>query len=112
MKQFTAAIIGCGGRSKPHIEAYKFIDNATIVACCDLIEDRRNERAKEFNITPYADAREMLEKEQPDIVHITTTPTVRLDVMSLVSATLLHIYWRIMTWQNGLFFFPDRALRV
>ena len=86
MKQFTAAIIGCGGRSKPHIEAYKFIDNATIVACCDLIEDRRNERAKEFNITPYADAREMLEKEQPDIVHITTTPTVRLDVMSLVSA--------------------------
>ena len=85
MKQYTAAIIGCGGRSSPHIEAYSFIDNAQVVACCDLIEERRNERAKEFSITPYASAREMLEKEQPDIVHITTAPNVRLDIMAVVS---------------------------
>ena len=85
MKQYKAAVIGCGGRSNPHIEAYKFIDNADVVACCDPVEERRNERAKEFNIKPYADARDMLETEQPDIVHITTTPNVRLDIMSLVS---------------------------
>lgn len=85
MKQYTAAFIGCGGRSSPHIEAYTFIDNASPVACCDLIEERRNERAREFNITPYASARDMLEKEKPDIVHITTTPNVRLAVMSVVS---------------------------
>jgi predicted dehydrogenase len=86
MKHYTAAVIGCGGRSSPHIEAYTFIDNAAVVACCDPVEERRNERAQAFGITPYADAHVMLEKEQPDIVHITTTPTVRLDVMSVVSA--------------------------
>jgi predicted dehydrogenase len=85
MKQYTAAFIGCGGRSSPHIEAYKYIDNATPVACCDPIEERRNERARDFGINPYADARDMLEKEQPNIVHITTTPNVRFDVMSIVS---------------------------
>ncbi|MEE9540130.1 MAG: Gfo/Idh/MocA family oxidoreductase [Candidatus Thorarchaeota archaeon] len=85
MAEHEAVIVGCGGRSDPHIRAYEHLEQAGVVACCDIQSEKRDEIAGEFGIRAYADAAEMINQEAPDIVHIVTTPNVRVEVMRLVS---------------------------
>ena len=39
-KKLRIAIIGCGGIAQAHMAAYKNIDNAEVVAGCDIVQDR------------------------------------------------------------------------
>ena len=82
---YKSAIIGSGGRSHDHIEAYKYIENAQVTACCGLTEKRRTAVAAQYGIKAYADAREMIVNEKPDMVHIITNPDSRVELMTLVS---------------------------
>lgn len=85
MAKYNAVVIGCGGRSRPHIQAYTHLEEAEVVACCDLLPEKRGEIAVEFSIRAYVDAAEMIKQEQPEIVHILTLPNVRVELMTLVS---------------------------
>lgn len=85
MGSYRCAIIGCGGRARMHALAYKLIDRGELVACCDLIAERRERLAGEFGIKPYADAAEMIEKEKPGLVHVVTLPTARVELMQIAS---------------------------
>jgi len=55
------------------------------VACCDLIAERRERLASEFGLRAYADAAQMIDREKPDLVHVVTLPTARVELMQLVS---------------------------
>ena len=83
--QYKVAVIGCGGRSSMHISAYQFIDRGRVVACCDIEKAKADERAAEFDIKAYYDAAEMIIREKPDLIHITTQPTARVNLLSLAS---------------------------
>jgi predicted dehydrogenase len=85
MAQYKAAVIGCGGRSGTHLAAYKLMDAAVPVACCDLDEEKAAKRAEAFGVKAYSDAKTMIETEKPDIVHIVTAPNVRVQLLTLVS---------------------------
>ena len=39
-KKLRIAIIGCGGICQSHMSAFKNIDNAEVVAGCDIVQDR------------------------------------------------------------------------
>lgn len=41
MRRYWAAVIACGGRSRPHGQAYDHLEQAEVVACCDLVAERR-----------------------------------------------------------------------
>lgn len=79
------AIIGCGARGRDHILAYEHIDSASVVACCAPGGKRRRKVAAEFGISDYADAKQMIEAERPDMVHIATWPDCRVEPMTIVS---------------------------
>lgn len=85
MPQYRAAVVGCGGRSHPHIQAYDQMPDAEVVACCAPTETRRNAVAAEFGINAYAEVAEMIRAEQPDLVHLVTWPDTRVPLMTLVS---------------------------
>jgi len=85
MPTYRAAVIGCGGRSRPHIQAYAHIDDAEVVACCAPTPTRRGPLAAEFGIRAYADPREMIEKERPHLVHLVTWPDTRVELMTLMA---------------------------
>jgi predicted dehydrogenase len=86
MKKIKAAMIGCGrqGReedfdvtgcamSHSHVMGYQALPNVTVVACVDLVEERAKDFAKKYNIAGvYTDYKEMIRKEKPDIVSIST----------------------------------------
>ncbi|MEZ4497285.1 MAG: Gfo/Idh/MocA family oxidoreductase [Thermomicrobiales bacterium] len=71
--------IAVGSSSKPygHFPAYAYIDDTEVVAVANRGEERLERFSKRFGITnTYLDYREMILKEQPDIVSI-TTPSLR-----------------------------------
>jgi predicted dehydrogenase len=85
MATYRTAIVGCGGRARWHAQAYAWIDRGELVACCDIDAERRDRFAGEFGIAGYADALTMIQQEGPDLVHLVTPPTARVDLMTLVS---------------------------
>lgn len=69
------ALIGCGRISPNHIAAAKK-NNLDIVAVCDVVPGKMEEKISQFNlpqsIYQYTDYKELLEKEKPQLVAICT----------------------------------------
>jgi predicted dehydrogenase len=84
MKTYRCAILGCGGRARMHALAYKHVTRGQLVACCDLIEERRQTFAQEFGLAPYADAVKMIRQERPDLIHVVTLPHTRVELLTTV----------------------------
>ncbi len=69
------ALIGCGRISPNHIEATKnnFLE---MVAICDIVPENMADKIQKFSlpdtVKQYADYRELLEKEKPELVAIAT----------------------------------------
>ena len=84
MTTYRCVILGCGNRGRMHALAYKLIKRGELVACCDLDRERRDKFAQEFGITGYTDAVEMIQNEKPDLIHLVTGPSLRVELMTLV----------------------------
>ncbi len=73
---FRIGIIGCGGIANgKHMPALKALDNAKMVAFCDLIEERAEEAKKKFgepDAKVYTDYKKLLEDKSIDVVHVLT----------------------------------------
>lgn len=69
-------IIGCGGIANgKHMPALSKIEEVEMVAFCDLIEERAIKASGEFGngkSTTYTDYKDMLVKENLDVVHVCT----------------------------------------
>ena len=82
MKKLKFAIIGCGRISYKHVEALaKNNEEAELVATCDVVLEKAEAKKKEYiektgasenSIHTYEDYKEMLEKEDIDVVTIAT----------------------------------------
>ncbi|HEX5690371.1 MAG TPA: Gfo/Idh/MocA family oxidoreductase, partial [Roseiflexaceae bacterium] len=72
--KLRVGVIGCGGIAKNHIRGYLDTGRYEIVGLADLEEAAMAEKDAAFGIAPqhYTDAREMLAREQPDVVSICT----------------------------------------
>ena len=70
-------MLGCGGRARGHADAYRFVKRGKLTAICDMHKERLNKFGDEFGISSrYTDLNEMLKKENPDVLHIVTTPVI------------------------------------
>ncbi len=88
------AFIGCGRISAKHIEAaIKNVSRLQLVACCDPVLERAQQRAREYersvpgsSVRTYASYRELLEAEHPDICAIATEsgrhPQIAIDCLN------------------------------
>ncbi len=71
-RTLRTGIIGAGGISRMHLDALKNIDLAKIVAVCDIRRDRLEKAATETGASMYTDYKELLARDDIDIVHILT----------------------------------------
>jgi predicted dehydrogenase len=71
-------LIGCGGISEQHLKAYRAA-GYNVVALCDLLPERAEERRKEFfpQAMTYTDHRELLDRDDIEVVDIATHPQDR-----------------------------------
>ena len=89
--QYRVCIVGCGrmggtideevkGGRHPalpysHAAGYTAYERTTIVAASDVVQEKAEYVCSKWNIPKqYADYREMIEKEKPDIVSVATRP--------------------------------------
>jgi predicted dehydrogenase len=85
MPRYRSVILGCGGRSAAHVRAYQLVDGAEMVACCDKLGEPRERFMAEFGLRGYADPVEMIEREKPDLIHLVTRPSTRVEQLTMVS---------------------------
>jgi predicted dehydrogenase len=77
------AIVGAGNIARMHAGFYKNATRAPmeLVACVDINEETRKKFAEAYGIPhTYADYREMLQKEKPDIISICTWPGTHCEI--------------------------------
>ena len=65
-------LVGCGVIAPTHAEAIKRIENAQLVAVCDLNEDAAKACATDFDAEPYTDLDEMLARDDVHVCNILT----------------------------------------
>lgn len=77
--KYRIAIVGCGGISHAHGNAWRNVTEIQIVGACDEKFEALKRFATEFNVqNTYNDLRQMLEKQKPDILVIATWPSSHL----------------------------------
>ena len=87
-KKYRVAIIACGRIAESeHLPTYRKIPSVEVVAGADISEAVRRKWTSELGVPRmYADAAEMLEREQPDVVSICTQPPLRPGMVELACA--------------------------
>ncbi len=78
-KKYRVAIVGCGGISHAHANAWKQIPEIEIVGACDEKFESLARFAREYNVQhTYNELRQMLEKQHPDVLVVATWPSNHL----------------------------------
>lgn len=71
-KTYRFALIGCGVISETHAKEIEAIENATLVAVVDPDEEKARTLAVRFGADMYLDYKELLKRDDIDIVNILT----------------------------------------
>lgn len=72
MGKLRTAVVGCGHVSARHMASVSANDKCTLVAVCDIVVRKADEKAAEYGVAAYYDFDEMLEKCDFDVLHICT----------------------------------------
>jgi UDP-N-acetyl-2-amino-2-deoxyglucuronate dehydrogenase len=73
MKKINVAVVGCGRIAGHHCRAIKLNQNYNLIAVCDLIKEKSDEYAKEFECESFDNYDSMLSvKSEIDLVSIVT----------------------------------------
>lgn len=70
MRKLKVAVIGCGSISIMHLDSIIALDEAELVAVCDIKRNVADSIAKKYCTKAYYNHIEMLESEELDAVHI------------------------------------------
>ncbi len=71
MKKLRIGLVGAGNIAKTHLESYKKVENAEIVAICDINEKVLKETAESYGISnTYLNLTEMIKTEKLDAVDV------------------------------------------
>ncbi len=86
-QKLRVAQIGCGPRAPVLLEAMRTSGVIEMVGLCDHHPDKLNALGQRFGVQQrYADLRQMIETEQPDLVTIITRPEIRLPIIEAAIA--------------------------
>ena len=72
MRKLGIALVGCGAISRVHLEIIKKNESAEIICLVENDNEKVKELLKEYNLEVISDYRQILNREDIDIVHITT----------------------------------------
>jgi len=79
-KVYRVGVVGCGGMGNHHAKWYQACERTKLLAGADINVEKLNSFADSFGVAKYLDYREMFEKEQLDIVCVSTWQSVRAEI--------------------------------
>jgi predicted dehydrogenase len=63
-------VVGCGGVGLRHAQAYQSHPESELVAVCDLVQEKADERAALLGVKAYTSLKDMLAHEELDVVGV------------------------------------------
>jgi len=70
-RKIRIGLIGCGQIGNAHMRNYAKIEDAVVVACCDLIQERADQVSNDFDVPDtYLDYKDLLKRDDIDSVDV------------------------------------------
>lgn len=91
MKSYGFGIIGCGMIANFHAKAISEIEGARLVVTCSRNETSAQRLANEYSAEWYTDYREMLKRDDVDIVNICTPSGAHLEIACKAALAGKHV---------------------
>jgi predicted dehydrogenase len=92
-QQLKVGLVGCGKIADAHVEEIQKIENAELVAVCDVERLMAEQLAVRFQVPRhYDDFATLLAEEKPDVIHITTPPQSHLALATQAFDAGCHVY--------------------
>ncbi|MFW6438095.1 MAG: Gfo/Idh/MocA family protein [Armatimonadota bacterium] len=92
MSEVKVAFIGAGGNARGHMTRLSEVDDANIVAICDLSEDAAKSATDEFGGTVYTDHHKMLDEVEMDAVYVSIPPFAHTDAEIIAAEAGIHLF--------------------
>lgn len=90
-RKLNVGIIGMGGISRVHLDCLLSMENANIVAVCDIRKDRLAEAVKRTGAQGYTDWRDVIARDDIDIIHVTTPHYLHAPISIAALETGKHV---------------------
>lgn len=84
-------LIGLGNVALAHLEGYRTLDQVKVTAGADPRTDRATMMASRYGFAPYADYRDMLDRERLDLVCVLSTVASHRDAVEAAASRGLHV---------------------
>ncbi|MCX8171134.1 MAG: Gfo/Idh/MocA family oxidoreductase [Candidatus Bathyarchaeota archaeon] len=92
MRKFNVGFIGCGGIAVTHAERLKTLEEIHMAAFADIVKERAKIMAEKYGGRYYSDWREMLNRENLDIVYICLPPFAHSDEVMVAAEKGIHVF--------------------
>ena len=105
-RKIRTAIVGCGRISKNHFESLeKHQDNMELISICDIQQTILSTHEKKYNVKGYLDLKDMLEKEDLDLVVICTPSGVHANQTEICAKHSVNVMTEkpmATRWNDGV----------
>ncbi len=92
MSEVKIGFIGAGGNARGHMTRLSEVDEANIVAICDLSEEAAQSAVDEFGGSAYTDHHEMLDEVEMDALYVSIPPFAHTDAEILAAEAGIHLF--------------------
>ncbi len=92
MKKLKVGLIGTGLIGKQHAESIMRIPGLELVAIVEPNKAVLEQQKAFFGVNAYADYREMIENEKPDVIHNCTPNTAHYEINKYALERGIHVY--------------------
>jgi len=92
MSEVKIGFIGAGGNARGHMTRLSDVDEANIVAICDLSEEAAQNAVDEFGGAVYTDHHKMLEDAELDALYVSIPPFAHTDAEILAAEAGIHLF--------------------
>ena len=92
MKRHRVGIVGCGTVSHAHMNAYRSVPATDVVAVTDIQEENLRKFSEEYKVSAvYGDYKEMLDKEELDIISVCTLADSHCEITVAAAKKGIHV---------------------
>lgn len=92
MKKIKVGVIGCGSIARyRHIPEYAMNKNVELVAFCDIVKERAQGFADEYNAKAYTDYKELLQKADVDAISVCTPNSLHAPISIAALEAFKHV---------------------
>ena len=91
-QKLVVGIIGLGGVSQAHLQAFECLSNLRIASVCDVMEEVAHFVADKYHAQAFTDYNDLLKAGGYDLVMVLTPASTHRDIVKAVASAGFHVF--------------------